>query len=252
MFDLNQIRMPKDLMPHTGCNMLIYGVAGSGKTRLSLTAPTPLLWAVENGLLSVQNEPIQTVQLPIQQEINRILAMSDSDRKRVDPFVCVNEFVDWCATQKTHETIIVDSLSELSSLVFSFYGARETNTQRAYGLMAERLLQWAKKLYYAPCNVVFICKETQVNKGTDDNPKYVAVPSIVGQKTYSEISHLIDVILRIQVKMFPANGKMQEFNVFSSKEHVNYHARDRSGKLGEFELVDNGLTYIINKLKGSV
>ena len=246
-FDLNQIRMPSELLLENGINMLIYGRAGTGKTRSALTAPKPLLWAIENGLLSLQSEQIPVVQLPIQENINDAVT-----KKGTYPFACIDDFIDWCVKQTQYETIIVDSLSELTTVIFSYYSEVEKNIQRAYGLMADDVIKWIKKLYYAKCNTVLICKEKTINRGTKENPIEAFAPSFAGQLTATELSHLVDYILRIDKKAFQVNGKFEEYNVFCTQNKSNYAARDRSGKLAEYELVDNGLSYLMNKSKGLI
>ena len=239
MFDINSIKMANNFVLQNGVKVLVYGIAGSGKTRLATTARRPLLWAIENGCLSIKDDNIPVVSLPIKQEIDRVLASWDGrSAPKEDPFKCINDFVDWVCNplqSKDYDTLFVDSLSELSSLVFQYYDQINRNGQRAYGELADRMLIWIKKLNYCQKDVVFICKETQRNVGTDENPVYQIEPYFEGQKTKLETLHLIDVILRFKKHTFVNQGKRETYDVACSKGDGIFIARDRSNKLNEFE-----------------
>ena len=239
MFDVNSIRMPNDFVLRNGVKMLIYGIPGSGKTRFATTATRPLIWAIEHGLLSVRSENIPTVMLPIQDEINSVLAeWSGNGMPKRDPFQCVNEFVDWITNPlngKEYQVLFVDSLSELCSLVFQFYDAVNKNGLKAYGDTADRMMIWVKKLYYCNKDIVFVCKERTVNIGTIDNPVNVIEPAFDGQKTKVEVTHLLDVILRFKKHTFKTQGKGTTYDVAHTKGDSMSLARDKTGLLAEFE-----------------
>lgn len=237
MFDINSIKMANNFVMQNGVKVLIYGIAGSGKTRFTTTAERPLLWAIENGLLSVKDDNIPAVSLPIKQEIDRVLATYTGGQLKEDPFQCVNEFVDWVINPMNgteYQTLVIDSLSELSSLVFQFYDAVNKNGQKAYGDMADRMMIWIKKLYYCNKDVIFICKETTRNVGSQENPVYVTEPYFEGQKTKLETLHLMDIVLRFQKKSIVVERRPTVYDVAVAKSTPEFIARDRSGKLPEF------------------
>lgn len=225
------LKLPNQLIAKTGIKMIVYGGAGTGKTRnCAITSPKPVLVSVENGLLSIQNEQIPIV-----------------DCRGENCLQNFESFVQWAksAEAKQFETIIIDSWSELATQLLRVEIAKAKDGRQAYGIMADKMMNWAYQLVnQIPHNVVFICKQ---ECGTNCGQPYHQ-PSLEGKKLYTEFTHLIDVILRFQSKRFVINGKSQEYMVASTKNQPDYIARDRSGTLFDDELQDIGA--IINKIRG--
>ena len=225
------LKLPNQLIAKTGIKMIVYGGAGTGKTRnCAITSPKPVLVSVENGLLSIQNEQIPIV-----------------DCRGENCLQNFESFVQWAksAEAKQFETIIIDSWSELSTRLLNAELPKVKDPRQAYGVMADKMMLWAHDLIYKiNQNVIFICKQ---ECASNNNAPYHQ-PSLEGKKLYTEFTHLIDIILRFQPKRFVINGKSQEYMVASSRNQPDYLARDRSGKLYEDEPQDLGA--IINKIRG--
>lgn len=228
----NFLKLPKDLVSKSGVKILIYGGAGTGKTRAAVTAPKPLVVAVENGLLSIQNENVPVF-----------------DCRGKNGLAAFAQFIQWVQSPESRqfETIIIDSWSELATQLLNSEIPKCKDPRQAYGIMAEKMMNWAYLLVnQIPHNIVFICKQECVS---NNNISYHQ-PSLEGKKLYTEFTHLIDVILRFQPKRFVVQGKSQEFMVASVKNQPDYIARDRSGRLFEDEPQD--LSLIIGKIKGTL
>lgn len=226
------LKLPKDLVQKSGVKILIYGGAGSGKTRSAVTAPKPLIVAIENGLLSIQYENVPVF-----------------DCRGKNCLQAFAQFIQWVQTPESRqfETIIIDSWSELATQLLNSEIPKCKDPRQAYGLMADKMMNWAYLLVnQISHNVVFICKQECVSS---NNISYHQ-PSLEGKKLYTEFTHLIDIILRFQSKRFVINGKSQEFMVASSKNQPDYVARDRSGFLPED--VQQDLGFIIGTVKGLI
>lgn len=239
--NLSNLRLPKDLIQKNGVKMLIYGGAGTGKTRSVITAPRPILLAVEQGLLSLQNENVPvfdvhyniTPQMKIEERLNKKL-------------VNIVEFFDWLERSneaKQFDTVYIDSLSEISTLILESEMSKVKDPRQAYGAMADKVLKWVRQLHIMPNkHIALICKQEMVYS---NNINYYQ-PSFEGQKLYKEVTHLFDEIFRFQPKRFKMQQGFQEFNVCSTKNMQDYLARDKSGKLAEDEPQDIGA--IISKI----
>lgn len=226
----NFLKLPQQLIERTGIKMLVYGGAGSGKTRMcATTAPKPLLVAIENGILSIQHENI-----PI------------FDCRGKNCLQAFSQFLQWVQSPESRqfETIIIDSWSELATILLNSELPKQRDGRKAYSFMATKMLEWSSFLInHVPMNIIFICKqECGSNNG---NPYHQ--PCLEGKKLYTEFTHSLDVILRFQSKRFVVNGQSQDYMVASSKNEPDYLARDRSGRLFADEPQDLGL--IINKIK---
>lgn len=225
----NIFKLPNQLTHTSGVKILVYGGAGSRKTRMSATtSPNPIYVAIENGLLSIRD-----VQIPVYDCRNNPQAFGQFMNLIKTP--TINQF----------QTIIIDSLSELSTLVLLQAQAKPSlDLRRAYGELADIMLKWVHELFNLKShNVIFICKQECV---VNNNSSYYQ-PSLEGRKLYSEITHLIDVVLRFHTKNLIINGKSVACEVATSKNSPTFIARDRSGRLAEDEPQD--FTYLINKIK---
>lgn len=225
------LKSPNQLISKSGIKILVYGGAGTYKTRgCATTAPRPVVVAIENGLLSIQNENVPVI-----------------DCRGENCLVAFAQFIQWAQTPEARQfdTFIIDSWSELSTRLLNAELPKVKDPRQAYGVMADKMMLWAHDLIYKiNQNVIFICKQ---ECASNNNAPYHQ-PSLEGKKLYTEFTHLIDIILRFQPKRFVINGKSQEYMVASSRNQPDYLARDRSGKLYEDEPQDLGA--IINKIRG--
>lgn len=210
------LRLPRDLVQRNGVKMLIYGGAGTGKTRSVVTAPRPMLFSIEKGLLSIQGENVP---------------VWDMDGK-VDEFVKFMEWVEKSNEVRQFDTIYVDSLSELSTLLLDMELPKAKDPRQAYGAMADKVLKWVRTLNSLPNKHIALLAKQEIISSNNIN---YAQPAFEGKKLFTEITHLMDEIFRFQPKRFKMQQGFQEFMVCSTKNMQDYLARDKSGKLAEDE-----------------
>lgn len=239
--NLSNLRMPKDLIQRNGVKMLIYGGAGTGKTRSALTAPRPIILAVEQGLLSLQNE-----QIPVFDVHYNLTPTMKAEERASKKLTNIVEFFEWLERSneaKQFDTVYIDSLSEISTLVLEDELARAKDPRQAYGAMADKVLKWVRLLHTLQNkHVAVICKQEMVSS---NNINYYQ-PAFEGQKLFREVTHLFDEIFRFQPKRFKMQTGFQEFMVCSTKNMQDYLARDKSGKLAEDE--PQNIQQIISKI----
>lgn len=221
--------------------MLIYGGAGTGKTRSVLTTPRPVLLAVEQGLLSLQGENVPV--FDVHTNITPTMGEGERLNKKLSNIVEFFEWLEKSADARNFDTVYIDSISEISTLVLEMELQKAKDPRQAYGAMADKVLKWVRLLHAMPNkHIAMLCKQEMINS---NNINYYQ-PSFEGQKLFKEVTHLFDEIFRFQSKRFKMQTGFQDFMVCSTKNMQDYLARDKSGKLAEDELQDIGA--IINKI----
>lgn len=239
--NLSNLKLPRDLIQRNGVKMLIYGGAGTGKTRSVLTTPRHVLLAVEQGLLSLQGENVPV--FDVHTNITPTMGEGERLNKKLSNVVEFFEWLEKSAEARNFDTVYIDSISEISTLVLEMELQKVKDPRQAYGAMADKVLKWVRLLHAMPNkHIVLLAKQEMINS---NNINYYQ-PAFEGQKLFREVTHLFDEIFRFQSKRFKMQTGFQEFMVCSTKNMQDYLARDKSGKLAEDELQDIGA--IINKI----
>lgn len=220
------IKSTKDV--HTnGIKIVLYGASGSGKTVMGATAPNPIYISAEKGLLSLAHKDIPYIEV-----------------KTLDSFKAARKY---CAKSE-YDTIVVDSLSEVTSTVLDEWRAKlimdsnsgKIDVRQAYGKVAESMGAEIRMLRdIEGKNVVFIAKE---RRHVDDDSNAVTFEAYMpGQVLPFDLPYLVDEVVCLQV-----SRKGERF--VQTNSDFKRVCKDRSGTLDEKELPD--LTYIFNKIKG--
>jgi hypothetical protein len=221
----------KDLKPagtlanSSGVKAIVFGPPGSGKTPIFNTAPRPLLLACEPGLLSMRGSQVPTYQA--------------HSGKTID------DFFQWFFKSnepKNFDTIGVDSVSQMCDIYLQ--DALKTNKHglAAYGEMARNVMDQLRPLFFMEQKHCYlICKQTYYKENGIDKK----TPYFPGQQLPTEVPHLYDLILHLGIHNVPNRGQIKSFQCWES---IDTLARDRSGKLDEFEPPD--FSWIVRKAMG--
>lgn len=210
---VSDLQSSGNLAKKFGVKAIVYGKAGIGKTPIFATAPRPVLLACEPGMLSMKGTNIPTWEA--------------YDSKRI------MEFFDWfyrSNESKAFDTLGIDSLSQLCEIILREELKSNKDGRKAYGELSRKVMESVcEPLFYLPNkNTYLICKQA-VN---DENGTAVKVPYFPGQDLNIKIPHLYDEILHLDEYNIPGVGKQVAFRC---KPSFDTKARDRSGKLSEFE-----------------
>lgn len=206
--------MPQFAPAHTfaqqfGVKSVVFGPPGKGKTPILDTAPRPVLCAIEPGLLSMRNS-------------NTMTAMCDTPAK-------IDDFFQWLFNSpeaRQYDTVGIDSISEMSYRYLVIGKGKHKDGRKAYGEMAEKVFTHLSNLYYMREKHVYL-----IGKQTfDDAGK--RIPQFEGQDLRTKVPHMYDEILHLDKANIPGVG---EVVAFRTKDAFDILARDRSGKLNEFE-----------------
>lgn len=192
-----------------GVKVLCYGPPGGGKTPLLSTAPRPVLCAIEPGMLSMRGSNVMT-------------AMCDTPEK-------IDDFFQWLFNSREadqFDTVGIDSVSEMSYRYLVPELKKHKDGRKAYGEMSQKVFPYLSNLYYMRNKHTYlIAKQT-----TDDSGK--RVPQFEGKDLGSKVPHMYDEILHLAKAAIPGVGEVMALR---TREAVDILARDRSGRLAEFE-----------------
>lgn len=201
----------------SGVKAIVFGPPGSGKTPVFNSAPRPLLLACEPGLLSMRGSQVPTFQAHTSEAID--------------------EFFKWfwnSSEVKNFDTIGVDSVSQMCDIFLQKANKKNKHGLAAYGDMADDTMEILRPLFFMKeKHCYLISKQTVIR----DNGIDVKYPYFPGKQLPTEVPHLFDMILHLGIHNVPSMGQVQSFQC---RQSIDTLARDRSGKLNEFEPPDFG------------
>jgi len=197
-----------------GVKMLVHGRAGSGKTPLCATAPEPLIISAEAGLLSLAAYEIPTI---------KITSYADIDE--------AYNFVAHSAEARRFWTVCLDSVTEIAEQCLATEKTKNKDPRRAYGEMQDKMIPLIKKFRDLPGrHVYFSCKQEWQKDEVTGISRYS--PSMPGRQVGPQLPYLFDEVFSLEVG---ETAEGQQFRYLRTRLNLQYEARDRSGRLAEFE-----------------
>jgi phage nucleotide-binding protein len=209
-----------------GVKLLVYGNAGSGKTSLIPTLPTPVVFSAEGGLLSIADADVSFVEV-----------------SSYDTLMEAYRWVTEADEAKHFESIALDSISEIAEVVLNHEKKIAKDPRQAYGSMQEQMSDIIRAFRDIPNKHVYFTAKCE--KATDETGRILYAPSMPGNKTGQQLPYFFDEVLALRVEK-DAEGVAQRALMCDSDGI--WQAKDRSGKLGAWEAPDLGA--IIAKIGG--
>jgi len=209
-----------------GVKCLVYGGAGSGKTTLCGTAPSPLIISAEAGLLSLRSKAIPVITI-----------VNDKD---------LEEALNWCRTDAIKngiKTVCLDSISEIVEQILKTEKSKTKDPRAAYGEMATRALQIVKDFRdLSGLHVLITAKQVVATDPITGVAK--AIPTAPGQQVGPALPYLFDLVMHAYTDKAPDGTT---YHALRTHAAFNAEAKDRSGALDEIEWPD--LSNIITKVQ---
>ena len=201
-------------------NILVYGAAGVGKTRLISTLDSPLIISAEAGLLSLADESIDYVTVATMQDLWEAYELAASGN---------------------YKSVALDSLSEIAEIVLQNEKKISKHGQSAYLYLNERFLEIVRGFRDLPMDVFMIAK---MARDRDEFGQTIYGPAMPGQKLAPDVVYQFDEVFCLRKETSP-DGKSESM-LMCHTDGV-YQAKDRSGALETWEEPDLGA--IIEKVK---
>jgi hypothetical protein len=195
-----------------GFKSVVYGPPGGGKTPIINTAPRPVLLACEPGLLSMRGSKVPTY-------------AADTGAK-------IDDFFKWAfhsAETKNFDTIAVDSVSQMAEIYLQEAIKTKKHGLQAYGDMAKNVMDHLRGLYFLQNKHTYLIAKEQI---VIESGMSVRRPYFPGQQLPTEVPHLFDAILHLAKHNVPSVGQVVSF---LCAQQIDTMARDRSGRLSEYE-----------------
>lgn len=212
-----------------------YGPSGAGKTTLIKTLKdegfNPLAINLESGLLSIAGSDIDYIDATKDDEGKPL-----QKHEKLGQLMNCYKYILTPEAMKKYDTIVVDSLSEVSSVMFDAIRKEYPDMKDnliAYGLLAQKMKDFLRALRDIPnYHVVFICL-SKVEK--DQDGRRFAAVEMIGSIS-DKLAGFVDEFLYLRV-----NDKEERELICSSTGSII--AKDRSGRLDKIEPANLGKVF---------
>lgn len=210
-----------------GVKMLVYGLAGRGKTTLCATCPAPIILSAESGLLSLARFNLPFLEVKTMNDLREYFAWFSGSQEA-----------------RQFETICLDSISEIGEVVLSDAKAKNKDGRAAYGDMIEQMSKLIKQFRDLPGYHVYMsAKQERVKdeqRGTVMNQ-----PMMPGAKLGQALPYFPDEVFQLDIEGFGP----QSYRVLRTQPDFSNDAKDRSGVLNAIE--EPHLGKIIDKISAA-
>jgi len=215
-----------------GVKLLVYGMAGAGKTSLISTMPNPIILSAESGLLSLSGVELPYIEIKTINDLREAYTwLTKSDEA------------------KQFDSVALDSLSEIAEMVLAHEltittpDGKKMDGRKAYGEMQAQVLEIIRA--FRDLNGKHVYFSAKCEKAQDETGRMLYAPMMPGNKLAQNIPYLLDEVLALRVEK-DSEGNPQRMLLCGPDG--TWTAKDRSGKLAQWEAPD--LTQIINKITG--
>jgi len=201
-----------------GVKMIVYGMAGAGKTSLIPTLPNPIALSAEGGLLSIKDADIPYI------EISSIADLHDA-----------YAFLASSEEAKGFQSVALDSISEVAEVVLTAELKANKDGRAAYGELNTKMTELIRAFRDLPGKHVYM--SAKLEKSQDEMGKLLFNPAMPGKSLTQGLPYFTDLVLALRVER-DADGNSQRALMCNS-DGV-WQAKDRSGKLDQWETPDLG------------
>ncbi len=209
-----------------GVKVLTYSRAGVGKTKLSATAPKPIIISAEAGLLSLQDDKVDIIEVESVEDI-------------MEAYIFLTESKD----AEKYETICLDSLTEIAEVMITEYKSQEKDARQAYGRLNDDMSSFIRSFRdLKGKHVYFTAKEQRIVDDATGITTYM--PGMPGKTLLNGLSFFFDEVFAMQIGRLEDGTK---YRYLQTAPTPRYEAKDRSGRLDEKE--EPNLTKIFAKIE---
>lgn len=225
---LNNIRSTQGFGAAQGVKILVYGLAGRGKTTLCATCPNPLILSAESGLLSLADFNLPYLEINTIQDLRDIYNWLRSSQE----------------PRRQFQTICLDSISDIAETVLADKKAKVKDGRMAYGEMIDDMHKVIKQFRdLSGYNIYMSAKQERMKN--EVTGVIMNVPMMPGAKLGQALPYFPDEVFQLDIE---GTGP-QSYRFLRTQPDFMNDAKDRSGKLNPVE--EPHLGKIINKITGT-
>ena len=212
-----------------GVKCLVYGNAGSGKTSLIPTLPSPIALSAEGGLLSISGADVPYIEIA-------------SMANLMEAYTWLTE----SAEAQAFESIALDSISEIAEVVLAEELKRNKDGRAAYGELNTVMTQMIRAFRDLPGrNVYFTAK---CEKAQDETGRMLYSPMMPGKSLSQNLGYFFDLVMPLRVDK---DAEGNTVRALMTDSDGLWQAKNRAaGRLDMWEAPDLGA--IIRKIGGAV
>ncbi|AIM40603.1 ATPase [Vibrio phage VpKK5] len=238
-----QLVSSQQLSVNHGVKCMVYARAGTGKTVLTATCPSPVLISAESGLLSLSKANLE-----------RMFGVGNPSICYNIPVIEVKTIEDlieaelWCRTSheaRQFQTIALDSATEIAEVVLANAKKQVKDPRQAYGELIDKMNTTLKAFRDIKGKNVYMSAKEERAKD-EQSGMTLGMPMMPGSKLGGQVPYLFDEVFHLGI------GKDNEGNKFRylrTQPDMMNDAKDRSGALNEIEVPHLG--QIFAKIAGS-
>mgnify|MGYP000126737251 CR=1 FL=1 len=207
--------------------LLVYGEAGSGKTSLIPTLPSPLVLSAEGGLLSIKGADVPFIEIKSMDDLKEAYQWLTESEEAVQ-----------------FKSVALDSISEIAEVVLTAEKKVAKDPRQAYGALQDQMQMIIRAFRDLPGKHVYF--SAKMEKAQDETGRILYAPSMPGNKLAQMLPYHFDELLALRVEK-DAEGVPQRALMCASDGL--WSAKDRSGRLDAWEPADLGA--VIEKIMGA-
>lgn len=196
-----------------GVKILVYGMAGAGKTSLIPTLPNPVILSAEGGLLSIAGSNIPYIEV------------SDYETL-MDAYTFLTESTEG----QQFDSIALDSISEIAEVVLNAEKKKSKDPRQAYGAMIETMQDLIRAFRDIKGRHIYFTAKCEKEK--DEAGRLLYSPSMPGTKLGPQLPFFFDEVFAMRVE--PGEDGKPIRAIQCSPDGL-WQAKDRSGKLDAWE-----------------
>lgn len=225
-----KIEFTSDISSKDGIKCIVHGNSGSGKTVLAATAPGPLIFSAEKGLLSLKRTKVPYIDISNYKQLNEAFTWAMSS-----------------AETKNYETFCLDSLSEIAEVILEEEKRKNKDGRAAHGATQDICYKMMRAFRdIKGKNVYFIAKTKMIDIVEDFQTYQRFIPIMPNNALQQQVPFFFDLVLHLYVGTDLTTNK--QYRAIHTQEKREWQAKDRSGLLAEIEPAN--LTNIFKKAVG--